>query len=469
MVLGLAPGHWSLAVRYPGAATGTQMVFVDSARSIDVVIELAPGAAIDGLVRNDKDEAVGAGTEVWAWPTRLLEVGNLLRLARKGQIDPRLSKTKTDDRGVFRLDGLEPHEPYRIAAIHGSSLSIQDLVVRAGGRADVRLVPVVGRVLSFRAQDGHPLPGPHVFVAGGGPRVSLSSGGKRLMLREFPELWLTPVGESLRGLPALAGSFAPEPVVFAQQGAVWGTDVVGRVQVRQPGFEAIDSRLTLKPLTPRVARTEVVLTRLGLEAPGSIEVGLAFAPAIAEALLKDPAPLGRVLLNGQDGDRQVLSIALPPYAALPVTITGIPAGRWVGRYVVGTPLVASSGSSSDPFARRRDLGLSSVAVAAGETSKLKLDLSSLSAIRPHLDVGPDDTWGGTASFIMEADDRNAFILSNALARRAPYVFLVYGRGVFRCRVQTFGKASREGSATGTISGPGQLLDLTIPFRISSSR
>ena len=197
--LQLSPGSWTFSASAPGCASSSLLAWLDRPRH-SYALELPGAASLHGRVRDQRGAALGAGVRIYAWDVREPEPVQLLRSAFGAVPDPRLAQTSSDVQGLFHLEGLHPGRTYRIAAVGEGAISDQRMEVRPEQPVELRLVPVVARMLSFRAGPGEALPDPALRIPGVLPRLDLGPGAKQLDLETYPELWLTPLGARLESM-----------------------------------------------------------------------------------------------------------------------------------------------------------------------------------------------------------------------------------------------------------------------------
>lgn len=457
--LRLDSGSWCLSVKAVGAASTSRVVWLVKGGQTSLRLDLAPPAAIEGLVRDATGQPVRGSAVVWAWDAEEPDPLKLLRKGRSKRMEPRLFQARTNARGLFRLTGLNPDRSYRLAALGPNSISVQGQVIKAGQKADLRLSAVAACVVQFESKAKGGLPSPSLGGLTLAPRVGLAPGAVRLELAAFPELWLTPIGIRLGRMQARAGLFGPLVVAVLLPPSQKGGGTQAQLQLEFPGLLPLDLSLELAPLSGSVPVTSVELERASGPASGSLRLELQLPAEIAAALREDPRPVGQVWMKSKDGF--VLSVQLPALAQLPHTLSGVPAGTWALSFHSrdGELNLANSG-------RMR----ATVTIKSGRQASASLDLRDLAAAKLDLKMDADGRlggdWGGSVILTYGASQGAGRFCS---IPRAPYLMLGLAPGPFVFKVLRL-----EGNQARGESGPieiraGELALGTIPLVVPERR
>ncbi|MFT7678524.1 MAG: hypothetical protein ACI8QC_002517 [Planctomycetota bacterium] len=451
--LRLDSGSWALSVKAPGAAITNRVVWLQRGEDFSLRMDLPMPASIEGIVRDADGLPVRGNAMVWAWDSEEPDALSLVRKGRGKRLEPRLFQGRTNARGFFRLNGLDPSRSYRLAAIGPSSISVQGQVLKAGQKADLRLSPLVAHVLEFTAADRAELPSPSLGSLNVGPWVSLGPSIVRLGLSTYPELWLTPIGKRLERMPDRAGPFGPRVVAAIPPKAEKGRSLSAKLDLQFPGFERLEQVFELKPLSDSVAVTSVELQPASGPAAGSLRLDLQFHGDISTALREDPRTLGEVWMKERDG-RQ-LSVQLPAMAQLPHTLSGIPAGTWALSFHSrdGQLNLANSGRARG-----------SVTIKSGRKASASLDLTDLAAVSLDLKMDAEGVlggdWGGSVILTYgESAGAGRF----CTIPRAPYLVLGLAPGPFVFKVLRLRGNLARGESGPVQIRAGELARGTIPL------
>lgn len=451
--LRLDPGSWTLCVKAPSAATSSRVVWLERGKETSLRLDLYSPETIEGLVRDTAGQPVRGSAVVWAWDSEEPDALSLLRKGRGRRMEPSLFQARTDARGFFRVNGLNPNRSYRLAAIGPSSISIQGQVIKAGQKADLRLSPVVVHLVQFLDPVKGSLPSPSLGGASLWPEVELAPGATRLDLASYPELWLTPIGKLLGRMPERAGPLGPLVVAAVPPTTATEGSSSAQVSLEFPGFLPLGFALDLASMGDLPPFTSVNLERAGGPAVGSLRLNLRLAAEIVEVLREDPRELGEVHLGHADG--RVMSLRLPAMAGMPHTVSGIPPGIWELSFHSrdGELNLANSGRVRGK-----------VTIKSGREVSTSLDLMDLAAVQLDLIMDAEGLlggdWGGSVILTYGPEKGAGRFVS---IPRAPYLMLGLAPGPFVFRVLRL----RGNQARGE-SGPieviaGELAQGTLPL------
>jgi hypothetical protein len=230
-----------------------RLVLESKDRPVVVELMLSNAGVLGGQVKEPSGRPVSAGVEVLAVRANL--VNSFLREQAAPTVEPgRVGRTRTDDQGRFRLEGLEPGGEYTLWA-HGQGLGTPTPQRSITGQEDLELIvwPVYGLALNFVESSGQPA------------RIS-----EHLQdLRHSRVQWFTPDSTPLHpespvvlglGLPSGLTTTGPGRLFLVAAPEFSSAGLGLRYACNMPGYEPIELELSLQPLSlGRLARLEVVL------------------------------------------------------------------------------------------------------------------------------------------------------------------------------------------------------------------
>ncbi|MCA8979837.1 MAG: hypothetical protein KDC14_07405 [Planctomycetes bacterium] len=244
-------------------AAGYCDAVVELARLSDapIVVDLADGGRLEGIVRWADGAPARANTCVLAWRSARRPGADEVLRVRDGDFSPDLRVARTDALGRFHFDGVDAASELELSAVCEGGLVLRRARGVRAGDAEVELVlePVVGAALELRdAEGGAPRAGESWFEGiamwdPSDPRLApcpLPEGGLELA-------WLG--GSPLQQL--VAGGRDRYVMLYRAHDEVPYVRPEGSFSISVPGYEPIWTRFPLEPISDAMTVRELGLVR----------------------------------------------------------------------------------------------------------------------------------------------------------------------------------------------------------------